>query len=63
MTAKTLYSEFEKKFPWFVPQVVKYKTNREVGGIDIYLDNGEILNYQQTRKTWSLIKSERGACI
>lgn len=63
MTPKTLCSEFEKKFPWFVSQVVKYKANREVGGIDIYLDNGEILNYQQTRKAWSLIKSERGACI
>ena len=54
MTPKHTYEIFMKEFPWFVPNVVKYRANRKEGGIDIFLDNNTILNFQHSRTGWIL---------
>lgn len=56
MILHNLYRSFCERFPWFVPHILKYQGNRKEGGIDIWLDTGEIMNYQETRKTWCLKK-------
>ena len=58
MTPKHLYDIFKKEFAWFIPHVVKYKSNRKTGGIDIYLDSGDILNFQADRTGWLLKRSD-----
>lgn len=57
-TAKALYSSFQRRFPWLADDASKYVSNRKDGGIDIYLDTGEVLHYVETRKGWILSKGE-----
>ena len=60
MSPKRLYDRFKESFPWFVPNVVRYKENRADGGIDVYLDTGEVLNYQLGKKgSWTLKRGEQ----
>lgn len=54
MAPKHMYEIFKQEFPWFVPNVVKFSQNRKDGGIDIYLDNQVILNFQANRNGWIL---------
>ena len=54
MSPKHLYEIFKKEFPWFIPNVTKYQQNRTDGGIDIYLDEHTILNFQVNRTGWIL---------
>lgn len=55
MLPKTLYDKFKRQFPWFAETAEKYTANREDGGIDIYLKDGTILNFQFTdRNEWVL---------
>lgn len=58
MTPKHLYEIFKKEFPWFVPNVVKYKANRDEGGIDVYLDTNSILHFQVSKTGWILKRGE-----
>lgn len=46
MSPKTLFDKFNELFNWLSEHAKKYKANRKDGGIDIYLDSGEILNFQ-----------------
>ncbi len=54
MIPKRLYESFKTNFPWFVDHVKKYKGNKETGGIDIFMDDGSVLNYQMNRTGWLL---------
>ena len=54
MTAKALYSAFLKLFPWMADEVEQFKTNRKEGGIDIYLETGDVLNFSMYKGTWVL---------
>lgn len=58
MPPKYLYSNFERRFPWFAGHVVKYVSNRKEGGIDIYMDSGEVIFYSEQGKGWILRKGE-----
>lgn len=52
---KRTYTTFCELFPYFVPNVEKYKENRKTGGIDIFLDNGVKLNFKTSgRNNWEL---------
>lgn len=57
-TAKSLYALFEFRFPWLIPSVTKYVSNRKDGGIDIYLNTGEHLFYTENPKGWLLRKGD-----
>ena len=54
MTAKALYAAFLKLFPWMADEVEQFKTNRKLGGIDIYLETGEVLNFTMKKNNWVL---------
>ena len=54
MTAKALYAVFLKLFPWMADEVEQFKTNCKDGGIDIYLETGEVLNFSMSKNTWVL---------
>ena len=55
MLPKILYERFKQEFPWFAESSVKYMGNRKDGGIDIYLKDGTVLNFQYTdRNSWIL---------
>lgn len=54
MTAKALYAAFQKIFPWMADEVEQFKTNRTKGGIDIYLESGEVLNFTMNKGEWIL---------
>ena len=59
---KSLYQKFKEYFPWFEPHVKKYKGNRKEGGIDIFLDDGQIMNFQEDTERkgqWVLKRSGR----
>lgn len=56
MTPKSLFEHFKVQFPWFVPNVDKFKGNKSEGGIDIYMTDGTVLNYQYSRTGWLLQK-------
>lgn len=59
MGPKKLYDFFKEYFTWYEGHVVKYKPNRTAGGIDIYLDTGEILNFQlDTKNSWVLKRGD-----
>lgn len=49
MTPIMIFNRFRAIFPEYVPHVVKYKNNK-TGGIDIWLDDGPILNFQIEKK-------------
>jgi hypothetical protein len=53
MTPKSLYNRFNKEFPWFIPEVIKY-TSKKDGSIDIFLKSGSVLNYSLTKAGWIL---------
>lgn len=60
MTPMALYSKFKKLFPWFEQHIVKYKGNRKEGGIDIFLDDGQVMNFQEDsskKNQWILKRS------
>lgn len=60
MTAKRLYENFCRLFGWFVPHVTKFKENRTDGGIDIFLDTGEVMNFQADKSYgWILRRSAK----
>ena len=55
MLPKILYDHFKKQFPWFAESAEKYMVNRKDGGIDIFLKDGTVLNFQYTeRNSWVL---------
>lgn len=52
---KRTYKTFCELFPYFVPNVDRYKENRKTGGIDIFLENGVKLNFKINGRTgWEL---------
>lgn len=62
MTPIALYAIFKEHFPWFEPHVKKYRGNRKEGGIDIFLDDGQIMNFQadsERKGQWVLKRSGR----
>lgn len=62
MTPIMIFNRFKAIFPEYVPHVVKYKNNK-AGGIDIWLDDGSILNFVIESKgntgNWVLKGSDR----
>ena len=62
MTPIALYAKFKEHFPWFEPHVTKYRGNRKEGGIDIFLDDGQIMNFNvdpERKGQWILKRSGR----
>ena len=53
MISKRLFEHFKKDFPWYIPNISKYKANKD-GGIDIYLVDGVVLNYQNDKNGFIL---------
>lgn len=56
MTPKRMYEHFQDQFPWFVSKVDKFRVNKREGGIDIFMNDGSVLNYQYGRDGWILKK-------
>ena len=56
MLTKQLYTLFTQLFPFFIPHILKYKSNRATKSIDIWLDTGETLNFKGNRVSWELKK-------
>ena len=54
MIPKRLFEYFKQDFPWYVSMVVKFRANREEGGIDIFLNDGVKLNYQKDKNGFIL---------
>lgn len=55
MTSKKLYDRFASLCPWFTDDVIKYQGNHKEGGIDIFMKDGSILNFQiEGRSNWTL---------
>lgn len=62
MTPMSLYMIFKEHFPWFESHVKKYRGNHKEGGIDIFLDDGQIMNFQadsERKGQWVLKRSGR----
>lgn len=54
VTTKKTYEYFCQVCPWYKDDIAKYKSNKE-GGIDIFLNDGTILNFQvEKRGNWIL---------
>ena len=58
MLPKQLLEQFKKDFPWFADKVVKYKGNRKEGGVDIFLEDGTVLNYRKEKNDWLLKRGD-----
>lgn len=62
MTAAMIFNRFKAIFPEYVPHVVRYKNSKN-GGLDIWLDDGSILNFSIEYKgltgNWVLKGSNR----
>lgn len=59
MSPKRLYDHFCDIFTWYKGHITKYKENKSNGGIDIFLDNGDILTFQMDKKGgWVLKRGE-----
>lgn len=57
MNPISLYSKFKEIFPERVDHVIRYKGLRNNGGIDIYCDDGSILNFNIDKTgRWTLTK-------
>ena len=58
MLPKQQLEHFKKEFPWFADKIKKYKSNRKIGGIDIWLEDGSVLNYKIGRTGWLLQRGD-----
>lgn len=56
MIFKRLYTLFQQAFPYMIPHVVKWKSNRATKSIDIWMDDGSVFNFSGNPKSWTLKK-------
>lgn len=54
MTGRKQYEIFSDLFPWLIPEVFKYQTNRKTKGIDILLKDGKNLCFICSKTGWTL---------
>lgn len=55
MTRDSLFKMFKDMFPYLAPDVKSYKANKELGGIDLTLKDGKVLNFSYTKQAgWQL---------
>lgn len=55
MTAKATFERFKTLFPYLAPNAISYKINKEVGGVDIFMDNDTVFNFNiEGRNQWAL---------
>lgn len=55
MTAKATFEHFKTLFPYLAPNAISYKINKEDGGVDIFMDNDTVFNFNiEGRNQWAL---------
>lgn len=56
MTPMMTYEIFKRSLPYYIPHVIRYKGSKKSGGIDIWMDDHTVLNFQTQKDGGWILK-------